>query len=136
MVRKTILFSGRFDRPHWDHLETITDLGKEFQKVVIVVLDFLGQMYPVQYRAQRLRRMLKKCKGNYEVVVNSTHFGTITREELSLFKFDVYGSGNLGVLKHIESLGVSVYYVSRSGDQSATDERKYQMIKEIMYENK
>lgn len=134
MLNKTILFSGRFDRPHISHLETITILGQQYKKVLVVVLDYPEQTYPVQYRAQKLKDILSRCKGCYDVVINKIHFGEITKEEIKKYKFDIYGSGNMKVLKHIEEIGCNVLYIQRSDDTNATDDRKYQKIKEIMHE--
>lgn len=132
MVNKTILFSGRFDRPHISHIDTITKLGQEYKKVLVVVLDYPEQCYPVQYRAQRLGEVLGRCKGNYEVVINKVHFGKITASELGYFDFDVYGTGNMEVLKHIESLNVKCRFIDKSDDTAASDEARFQKIKEIM----
>lgn len=127
-----VLFSGRFDKPHIGHIDTITALGQRYAKVIVVVLNYEKQMYPVHYRAQVLRRVLKRCRGEYEVLINRRHFGTIAPSEIAQFKFDVYCSGNMACLKHVESLGYPVEYVSRSDDISATDERIAQQIKDVI----
>ena len=133
MIPKTLLFSGRFDRPHLGHIQTITRLGKEYSKVLIVVLDYPEQYWPVQYRAQILKDQLDRSKGNYEVITNTIHFGKISKHELSQFAFDVYGSGNLKVLKHIETLGYQTIFVERSDYAAATDDRMFHQIKEIFH---
>jgi nicotinamide mononucleotide adenylyltransferase len=130
--KQTILFSGRFDRPHLAHIETITKLGQEYGEVLVVVLDHPEQEYPVQYRAQVLREQLARSRGKYSVAINRTHFGKIAKAELAKFKFDVYGSGNMEVLRHIESLGAECVFVDRTDDMAATAERKFKRIKEVM----
>lgn len=130
----TILFSGRFDRPHIGHIDTITSLGQQFRNVLVVVLDYKEQEYPVQYRADKLKAILERCKGNYEVVINKTHFARITKEEADGYDFDYYGAGNFETLKHMENLGYKIIYINRSDDTAATDERKYNKIRSIMNE--
>jgi len=134
LKEKCILFSGRFDFVHRGHYETIMRLGQRYGKVLVVVLDYPEQTYSVQYRAQKLRETLDMAKGNYEVVVNKEHFGKITFEQSMKYSFDVYGSGNMDCLKHMESLGYAVEYVPRTDDISATDERVFNKIKDIMKE--
>lgn len=121
-LNATCLFSGRFDRPHPGHILTILQLGFIFRKVLVVVLDYPEQKYPVQYRVQLLQSILEYAMGEYEVVSNESHFARIVEEDLSKFKFDVYASGNIECLKHIEELGRKVTYVNRSFDYSASEE--------------
>ena len=130
-MNKTILFSGRFDPPHISHIDTIMALGQTYQKVLIVILDHDSQMYPVQYRAKTIRSLLDRAKGEYEVVINQTHFGEITPAELDAYEFDVYGSGNMECLKHIGNMGYEIEYVQRSGETSATDARVWAKVKKI-----
>lgn len=101
---KTILFSGRFDKPHCGHVRTIQLLGQRYKKVLVVVLDYPEQTYPACYRKQVLEDILNNSKGNYEVVINDKHFGKITVDDLLRFEFDVYGAGNMQVLEHLERL--------------------------------
>jgi cytidyltransferase-like protein len=119
----TVLFSGRFDPPHLGHMITVARLWETFDAITIVILDYPESEYPISYRAQALKEMVRHLNGRYKVLVNQTHFGKITREELSKFKFDVYASGNLEVLKHIESLGFKTLYVERSYEYSGTEIR-------------
>lgn len=127
-----VLFSGRFDRPHLGHLETLLKLGNKYRKIIVVVLNYKEQMYPAQYRAQKLSDILKYCKGNYEVVVNNIHFAHITKGQLNQYKFDIYASGNIKCLMHVEQLGYKILYTPRSGEYNASDDRRFQQVKEIM----
>lgn len=129
---KTVLFSGRFDRPNVGHIVTIMRLGQSYDKVLVVVLDYDGQEYSAQYRANVLTEALKHAKGKYVVVVNNEHFAEITEEDLSAYEFDVYASGNHDCLKHIESLGRKVQYVERAFDYNSTDGRVINKIMKIL----
>jgi phosphopantetheine adenylyltransferase len=129
---KTVLFSGRFDDFHKSHIATIQRLGQKYKKVLVVILDHPEQYYPVTYRKQAIVEILGNSRGSYEVSVNSIHFGEITKEELDKFGADVYASGNLKVLKHIENLGMECLYVERAYEDHATDARKFQQIKEVL----
>ena len=120
----TVLFSGRFDPPHLGHIITIARLWKKFDAITIVVLDHPDSEYPISYRKQALEEMVYHLNGKHIVTTNQIHFAKITKSEISKFKFDVYASGNLEVLKHIESLGIPTLYVERSFDYSATEIRE------------
>jgi phosphopantetheine adenylyltransferase len=120
MINKTVLFSGRFDNVHPGHIATIQRIGQIYKKVLVVILDYPDQVYPLIYRYQVLRQTLMFSKGDYEVIVDKTHFGKITKKELEKFDFNVYASGNLDVLKHISDLGYEVMYTERAFDYSAS----------------
>jgi nicotinamide mononucleotide adenylyltransferase len=128
----TALFSGRFDRVHVGHIISLQRLAERYKKVLVVVLDYEGQQYSVQYREQMLKECLGYCKGNFEILVNKDHFGKISKENAAGFGFDVYCSGNQQCLKHMEELGYRVEYVERAYDYEATDDRKWQQIKEVL----
>jgi len=131
----TILFSGRFDRPHIGHIATIGRLGIEYDKVIVVVLNYNKQTYAPEYRKQILEELLSMMKGEYEVVCHPTHFGKITAAMMRHeWDFDVYGSGNHDVLIHMAEIGVKSVYVERAYDYSATDDRNIQKIKEVLNE--
>jgi cytidyltransferase-like protein len=117
---KTVLFSGRFDNVHPGHIATIQRLGQIYKKVIVVILDYSEQKYPVYYRAKILSEILSSSKGDYEIHINSDHFAKISKKALSRWKFDVYAAGNLDVLMHIEKLGYEVLYVDRAYDFSAS----------------
>lgn len=125
MKSETILFSGRFDRPHVGHIETIGKLGKEYEKVIVVILDYEKQRYIAEYRFHIMWSILEKLSGNYELHVDPNHFATIGKDALGVYQFDVYGSGNHECLAHIKKLGHNVVYVPRSFDYEANVE--YQM---------
>ena len=129
---QTIIFSGRFDRPHLGHIETITKLGREYARVIVVILKYEDQRYPICYRYERMLAILDRCKGNYDVRVNQTHFAEITREDLDCYDADVYGAGNVEVLRHIESLGYPCVFLDRSDEDAASDDWKYQQIRGLV----
>lgn len=130
--RVTALFSGKFDRVHAGHIMSIARLGQEFDKVIVVVLDYPEQEYPISYRVQFLAEMCLYLEGEYEVTSNKTHFGEITKEELDEYHFDIYAAGNHDVLLHIESLGYRVKFVERAYDYQATDDRMLKKIKQAL----
>lgn len=127
-----ILFSGRFDRVHAGHVMSIARLGQEYDKVIIIVLDYPEQEYPVSYRVQFLKEICSYLKGCYEIKSNKVHFGNITPVELKQYDFDIYAAGNHDVLMHIESMGYKVRYVERAFDYQATDDRIMRKIKEAL----
>jgi cytidyltransferase-like protein len=115
------LFSGRFDRPHPGHIIQLKRLGEEFDRVIVPVLDYPEQKYPVQYRVQILEDAMND-KTKYSIFANKDHFGRISMNEIENYFFDIYVSGNVKCLKHIESLGFKVRYVDRAYDYSASEE--------------
>ena len=129
---KIALFSGRYDRVHLGHIISLQRLAQKYAMVLVVILDYPEQQYSIKYRTQMLCECLSMCKGTFQVVVNKEHFGKITKEELEKFRFDVYCSGNHQCLKHIEDLGYEVEFVERAYDYQATDDRKWQQIKEVL----
>jgi len=121
----TILFSGRFDKPHLGHLITIQRLMRQYDMVVVVVLDYPEANYDIDFRMNVLNEALLNSKGSFIITKNETNFGEITDEELEEFPcFQYYGSGNKKVLKHIKSLGGNtiVVYVPRYPGYSASKE--------------
>ena len=129
--KQTILFSGRFDKPHLSHFLTIRDLSKKYKKVIVVVLNYSEAHYPLSMRIQILKKALQDY-GNVEIATNNTHFEEITLKKIGYFGCDVYGSGNEDVLKHIESLGFPCVYVPRTLDTAASEDVKYQKIKKAL----
>lgn len=117
---KKILFSGRFDPPHCGHVATIKWLSENWE-VLVVVLKSTDRKYPMAYCVDVLRTTLPR-----EVSVEQypVHFGLINKDDLLRFGCDVYASGNLSVLRHIEGLGVmDTLYVPRAFDYSSTEIR-------------
>jgi hypothetical protein len=129
----TLLFSGRWDRPHFAHAITFKRLAEQYDTIKLVLLNYAEQEYSVAYRKQLLEEITAGMKGNFEIYVNCTHFGKITRQELEIFQpWDVYGSGNMEVLLHIEKLGYKTVYVERAYDYAATDDRTMRRIREVL----
>ena len=108
----TILFSGRMDPVHPGHIITIKRLLKKCQKVIVVMLDYPERRYPMAYCMDILKESLDGLP--VEVISNTVHFGKITKKQLSEYDFEVYATGNLIVLRHIEKLGVKVMYCDRA----------------------
>ena len=118
------LFSGRFEPPHPGHwVSVLRLLEKGANQVVIVVLDYPGRKHPASYAAQIFKEMIDLSNFNesVSVVCNKTHFGKIGLPELKTFNCDVYVSGNMDVLKHVDDLGVSVKYIDRAYDYAASN---------------
>jgi hypothetical protein len=128
----TVLFSGRFDRPHVGHIASILRLGTVYGMVKVVVLDYPERKYCASYAAQMLQEILEQSVGTYEVSINKEHFAKIPKESLDAFGFDVYASGNHECLNHISKMGYSVLYVERAYDYEATDDRNIADIKKIL----
>lgn len=126
-----VLASGRFDPPHVGHIRSMQILAQQYNKVIVVILSYKDQMYPVSYRKKIIEEVLKSCRGSFEVLVNDIHFATITKEDLRHYNFDVYASGNLDCIKHVEGLGYNVEYIGRSYEYAATDSRLAKKIKEL-----
>ena len=116
------LFTGRFDRPHCGHLHTIQLLGQRYDKVLVVVLDYERQRYPVEYRATILSELLRYSKGNYEVTTNNVNFEHADKHEIDRYTFDVYCSGNLKCCNKVMAMGYEVEFVDRSWDYEASKE--------------
>lgn len=112
------LFSGRFDPPHPGHIIQVLRLLKKYNKVILVILDSKERFFPISYCVPIFKEIF--LDKNVEVESNLTHFGEITKEELGMFNFDVYVSGNLKVLRHIETLGRDVEYIERAYDYAAS----------------
>lgn len=110
-----VLTSGRMDPPHPGHYANIIKLAKEYDEVIVVVLDSPTRRYPICYCMDVLKCVFDALPLKVKFFVNKIHFGEITREELEkLPAFDVYSGGNLKVLKHLEDIGVNVKFIDRS----------------------
>jgi cytidyltransferase-like protein len=119
----TVLFSGRFDRCHCGHIATIQGLSKKFDCVIVVVLDYPEQKFPVEYRKEVLDTILFNSRGNYKVIVNKENYERISKEGAEQIKFDVYASGNEKCIEHMGSLGYKTMFVPRSWDYEASREK-------------
>lgn len=148
------LFSGRFDPPTAGHFVAIETLLLQYAQILVVVLDYKGRDVPAS-KAKLLfdyhfDLILPPISRNKVIVLtNHDHFGMVTKPQLERFlkrnniKFDVYISGNVDVLKHIEKLGYTCRYLPRVAFPldysvySATDVRKamdsYDMSMEDFY---
>jgi len=120
------LFSGRLDRPHPGHIITIQRLGQIYEKVIVCILDYPGQKYPISYRKGVIQEALQHSKGEYLVLSNKTHFGKITNSELceinDIEEWNVYVNANEEVLEHIDKLGYDTYFFPRYPGYSASEE--------------
>jgi len=109
---KIVLFSGRFDPPHIGHLCTIIKLAQKYGVVKVPILDHPERRFPVIYCKKMIEDVLNKTKLDVKFSVNNIHFGRITKEEIDKYKpFDLYISGNLAVLRHVETIGIPCEYV-------------------------
>lgn len=127
MNNKTVLFSGRFDHVHPGHINTIMRLGQMFDTVVVVVLDYPEQTYPVGERVYILSEILSKAEGNYQMIVNKDNFCTITEGQLAnseLPPFEIYASGNEKCIENMRKLGYMTIYAPRSFHYSASELKK------------
>lgn len=132
-MNKTILFSGRFDKFHAGHILTIVELGARYEKVIVCILDYPKQFYPIKERCAFITRLLDKCKGNYEIITNNVNFEGITKKDLkTLPHFDVYGSGNTICYLTMNGLGYEVEAVKRTPGYAASSDRQYQKLMKFL----
>ena len=126
------LFSGRFDRPHLGHIIQAMRLGQRFQEVIIPVLDYPQQKYPIHYRLQVMEEALSMARGKYTIFSNKKHFGKITKEEILDYEFDVYCSGNVECLRNMESLGFKTMFLERAYDYAASQDFLLEEIRKLL----
>ena len=136
----TMLFSGRFDKPHIGHAITIGRLGQQWDNVIVVVLDYEKAAFPLLERMTTLSNMLMLMNGNYQLMSSKHHFGEITKEQLRGYPtFEVYGTGNETVYEHMSNLGAKMNFhtikVPRYPEYAASDDKKFNEIKKIMEKN-
>jgi len=124
MNKLTCCFSGRFDNVHPGHIIQIMRLGQQYSRVIVPVLDYPEQHYPVNYRIQILTAALEYAIGSYDVFPDKIHFAHASREYLESLHFDFYVSGNIACLKHVSDLGFKIKYIDRAFDYSASEEFK------------
>jgi len=105
----TVLFSGRFDRPHIGHAITIGRLATRFDQVIVVMLDYKEAQFPMIERLETFANILLGMEGNYQIIVSPHHFGQINVDQLrELPHFDVYATGNAEVYKAMKINSISM----------------------------
>jgi len=121
-VNKIALTSGRYDPVSPGHIKSIIDLAKEYSLVKVVILQSSGRRYPVCLSLKVLQDHFAEMPHlNVEFIVNKTHFASVTREELKAFEpWDIYYTGNIEVLNHMESISVPCEYWERRYPYSAS----------------
>lgn len=137
MENKTILFSGRFDKPHAGHIITIARLGQKYDKVIVCMLDYPEQYYPISDRKKIMCDALQYLRGNYQLIINKTNFEKITKEQIEEeihTPFQVYGSGNWQCYTNMTKLGYEVIEVRRYPYFQARDDRCFQRIMKVIEE--
>ena len=133
----TALFSGRFDRPHLGHAITIARLGARYEHVIVTMLDYKEAMFPMVERLESMTNILLMLEGSYQVIVSPHHFGSINVDQLrELPHFDVYATGNEKVFKAMRVNSYLMEFtcelIPRYPEYAASDDKKFQKIKEIM----
>ena len=114
----TALTSGRFNPPHDGHMAMLKRLLKKYDSVKVVILDYQKRDFPICY-CRKVFEEIFEDDNRIEFLVNTTHFGEITLEEIKSFDCEIYVGGNLSVLRHIEILGFPCDYVERAFEYSA-----------------
>ena len=118
-----MLFSGRFDPPHWGHFRTIRKLGREYGKVVVMILDYNERRVPARIVEQMFKEDFHDLDDkNFTILVNDLHFGEICEADLKkyqdIWSFTHYGAGNMDVLrnmsKYTEELAYKIVWVDTS----------------------
>ena len=116
---KFAVFSGRFDPIHVAHLQSIAQIAKRFDHVLVPILDYPDRAidaYVVKEIAETLLDTIISIN-NITFIVNDIHFGKITLEEYNKFISDnigvnadvMYLSGNPQVIEHMKNIGVKRY---------------------------
>lgn len=131
--KKIGLYSGRFDPPHLGHVITTLRCLESYDMLKIVVLDYDTRQYSADYAKQVLSESLTLSNKNFEIYINTVHFGKITKEEILQFApFTHYLAGNSPVLAHVGSLGIPVRWVDRAYHYSAEDQRLSDNLKSLL----
>lgn len=126
------LWSARADPVNTSHLITLLRLKEKNDVLKIVLLDYPERDFPISYCKAILEEFTSFISG-FEVCVNTTHFGKITADELKEYDADTYYSGNLEVLKHIESLGcIACQYVERAYESNSTEIRLGSKVRSLL----
>jgi len=119
--RKTVLFSGKFSIIHPGHMATIMKLARNYGSVKVIILDYPERKTTIDYALRVFKSIFDNTVLDISFFVSPIHFGSITRSEIDEFKpFDLYASGNMSVLKHIEEVGVPTIYEQRSFSYEAS----------------
>lgn len=115
------LFSGRFNVPHPGHFASIIRLADQFGRVKVVILDYPERTTTIDYALKVFKEIFDHNKLNVSFHVSPIHFGFITRDEIEKFRpFDIYASGNMSVLVHVESIGIKTHYIERAYNYRAS----------------
>lgn len=135
IIDKTILFSGRFDRPHLGHIITIGQLGQKYRGVIVCILDHPNQFYPISERKKTMCDAVRLLSGNYQIITNTYNFEIITKGQIDQeinVPFEVYGTGNWQCFTNMKNLGYEVVEVARYPGYAATKDRCFQKIMKII----
>ena len=114
------LTSGRMDPVHPGHICNILRILKQCDTLKVVVLDYPQRRFPIDYCIQVVQEVFAD-NDRVEFIVNATHFGKITKDEIHGYNCDTYFGGNFDVLNHIHGLEYPVKYVERAFEYSARD---------------
>lgn len=120
------VFSGRFDPIHLGHFQTIVNIAKEYDHVLVPILDYPERLVP----AKRVKKVFDRILDdviplhNITVVINDVHFGKITEKQYNNFLKEhigiaadvTYLTGNKKVLKHFKDMGLKHEHFERSID--------------------
>jgi len=123
MADKIALVSGRFSPPHDGHMAMLKRLLKKYAKVKVIILDYPERDFPLCY-CKKVFEAIFEDEERIEFLVNKTHFGEISEEGLRSYGCDVFVSGNLTVLRHIERLGFPCEYAERAFEYSARNYKR------------
>lgn len=117
MMGKIALFPGRFQPPHIGHVLTIMRIYKEYEKIVVAVMD-----NPCKPRCMEPRKAKEILEAVFRYVSNIEVIGPVKaftlRKSLEEFrdlpKFDVIVSGNKSANEYDRELGLNVIYTPRT----------------------
>ena len=136
-MSKTILFSGRFDPVHLSHIRTLQRIAREYDKVIVCVLDYPDRFEPINDTLKVLRDTLGCCFGNYDIMVNTVNLEHTTHEDMeTLPAFDVIGTGNQAVFFNMTKLKIPVVAVKRTPEYNGTDIRNWHELCRFVEERK
>lgn len=113
----TALFVGRFQPPHVGHILTLMRIYPVYDKIIIVVTSYTWegkkpQIIKPRDAAEILRKVFKYLP-KYNVIQSPKSFLKRTRFD-DLPPFDVVVCGDVGVIHHMEKLGIKNRHISRS----------------------
>ncbi len=115
------IFSGRFDPNHLGHWATILEIVKVFAQVNVVILDYPERRFPVSYIHHRFTKLVELSNLERRVFVTTwgEHFAKISPDQAKVFG-DIELTGNLEVMRHLDSVGFPVLYIPRSFEDAAS----------------